>query len=153
MSMGSNKSSDPDGLTIEYIKKMWTIIHQDFFQMVKEFCCMGKFPSGLISSFICLIPKLDNLVTDRDFRPISLINCPLKIFLKALSVRLGKCLPLLVSDVQSSFMKNRNIMETFLIVEEVVHSIKLKQVKGFIIKVDLLRKHSILLVGTFYLSR
>lgn len=136
MSMDSNKSPGPDGISVEYLKKMWTSIHADILKMVQEFCYQGKLPNGLNSSFICLIPKKETPTSVCDFRPISLINCVLKILLKALSLRLGQHIPSLVSEVQSGFIKSRNITDSFLVTQEVVHSLQSKRVKGFILKLD-----------------
>lgn len=136
MCMNPNKSLGPDGISLEYLKMIWTKIHQDVLQMVQDFCHSGKFSNGLNSSFICLIPKEEPTSSILDYRPISLINCVLKIMLKVLSLRLGQYIPFLVLEVQSGFIRSRNITNCFLITQEVVHSLQSKRVNGFILKLD-----------------
>ena len=55
---------------------------------VNDFATNGKWPRGSNSSFLCLIPKVENPQQLDDFRPISLVGCLYKILSKALSLRL-----------------------------------------------------------------
>lgn len=41
-------------------------------------------------SYIVLVPKVSNLVTANDFRPISLLNCCVKMLTKLLAERLQR---------------------------------------------------------------
>ena len=90
-SMDSNKCPGPDGLNAKYIKEMWYLIHDDVHKMAATFYDSCSFPPGMNSSFISLIPKRQPSILVSDFRPISLINCIIKVVLKLLANRLGKC--------------------------------------------------------------
>jgi hypothetical protein len=57
--------------------------------------------------FICLIPKISNTSSIKDFRPISLLNCSFKIFTKNLTSHLHPILDRLIGDNQNAFLKGR----------------------------------------------
>lgn len=134
--MSLNKASGPDGITIEFIRKFWPKLYKDFHKIMADFHSNGTIPNGLNSSFITLIPKTKQPKLVTDFRPISLINCSLKILLKVMANRLRKVIPNIVLEEQSSFMKGRNITDSVLITIEVAHSLQTKAVEGFILKLD-----------------
>ena len=61
----------------------------------------------LSSTFIALIPKVKNLISITDFRPISLCNVIYKIISKVLANRLKIILPHIISPFQSAFIPGR----------------------------------------------
>lgn len=61
----------------------------------------GVLPAGMNSSFITLVPKVRNPTIFADFRPISLINCSLKVLSKLLASRLAVVLDKLISKHQT----------------------------------------------------
>jgi hypothetical protein len=63
------------------------------------------------SSYITLIPKIDNPSTPGDFKPISLLNCVLKIITKLLANRLQDIILSLVHKNQYGFLKKRSIQD------------------------------------------
>ncbi|GKE32766.1 RNA-directed DNA polymerase, eukaryota, partial [Tanacetum coccineum] len=69
---GTNKSPGPDGFSFEFSHKYWSFIDQDIFMAVKDFFMNGCFPRGCNSSFIALIPKIQDAKFVKDFRPIRL---------------------------------------------------------------------------------
>ena len=135
-SMNSNKSPGPDGINAAFLKNLWHMINKDVFRMANQFHVDGSLPPGLNSSFITLIPKISSPMRVTDFRPISLINCSLKILLKLLSIRLSRVLKSIISEEQFAFIKGRNISESVLIVQEIVHSMGSGEVEGIILKLD-----------------
>jgi hypothetical protein len=84
----NDKSPGPDGFNNEFIKGCWEIISEDVKQLIRDFF-EGKINlESINSSYITLIPKSDNPSTASDFRPISLLNCVMKIVTKLLANRL-----------------------------------------------------------------
>ncbi|GJV89336.1 RNA-directed DNA polymerase, eukaryota [Tanacetum coccineum] len=133
---GVNKSPGPDGYTFEFFRKYWTFIGNDIIQAVKAFFANGCFPRGCNSSFIALIPKIQDAKFVKDFRPISLIGSTYKIISKILANRLCLVLPDLISDVQSAFVANRQILDGPFILNELMSWCKHTKFKGMIFKVD-----------------
>nr|GFC97841.1 transposon TX1 uncharacterized [Tanacetum cinerariifolium] len=87
---GSNKASGPDGYSFLFIKIFWDLLKHDIQEFVVSFFSLGKFPQGVNSAFIMLIPKVYNPLFIKDYRPISLIGLHYKIVAKILSNRLSK---------------------------------------------------------------
>lgn len=87
--------------------------------MVKAFEINRSLPSGINSSFITLIPKVEASQNASEFRPISLINFTMKILLIAMASRLGKVMRKIISGNQSAFVKGRNISDNILIANKV----------------------------------
>ncbi|GJR90258.1 RNA-directed DNA polymerase, eukaryota [Tanacetum coccineum] len=116
--------------------KYWKLIDQDVVNVVSEFFSSGKFPLGCNSSFITLIPKMQDAKVIKDFRPISLIGSVYKIIVKLLANRLSLVIPDLISDVQSAFVTNRQILDGPFIINELISWCKLKKTKAMIFKVD-----------------
>nr|GEX00497.1 RNA-directed DNA polymerase, eukaryota [Tanacetum cinerariifolium] len=79
---GANKSPGLDGFTFEFFCKFWRIIDQDVFQAIFEFFKNDHIPRGCKSSFIALIPKIQDDELVKDFCPISLIRSVYKIITK-----------------------------------------------------------------------
>nr|KAJ0191956.1 hypothetical protein LSAT_V11C800414360 [Lactuca sativa] len=103
---------------------------------MKHFEASGYIDKGCNSSFIILVPKVQDPITINDFRPISLIGCLYKIISKVLAERLKKVVHLVVSSAQTTFIKNRNILDGPLILNEFISWVKRNKKKAFTFKVD-----------------
>lgn len=86
----SNKSPGPDGFNTDFIKKCWSIIKKDFYELCSQFHSGNLCLQSINSSFIALIPKKDGAATVNDYRPISLLSCTIKLLTKLLANRLQK---------------------------------------------------------------
>nr|GEW60008.1 RNA-directed DNA polymerase, eukaryota [Tanacetum cinerariifolium] len=117
---GTNKSPGPDGFSFEFCRKYWTTIDDDVFQAVKDSFVNRHFPRGCNSSFIALIPKIQDAKFVKYFPPISLIGSVYKIIAKILANRLCVVLSYLKSDVQSAFVANRQILDGPFILNELL---------------------------------
>ena len=80
--------------------------------------------------------KTISLVGFKEFRPISLIHNVYKIVAKVLSSCLKKVMHNLISENQTTFLAERQIIDGFLVANEAVHFLKRCRVSSFIFKVD-----------------
>nr|GEV79630.1 RNA-directed DNA polymerase, eukaryota, reverse transcriptase zinc-binding domain protein [Tanacetum cinerariifolium] len=126
----------PDGVTFGFIRRYWSLIEKDVVAAVQHFFTSGNFPKGCNASFIALIPKIPNAKLVKDFRPISLIGSLYKVIAKILANRLVGVLEDLVSEVQSAFVADRQILDGPLILNEVLQWCKAKKKQTFIFKID-----------------
>ncbi|XP_028082409.1 uncharacterized protein LOC114283731 [Camellia sinensis] len=131
-----NKAPGPDGFNLLAIRKCWNFMKGGIILFFNEFYAYGKLASGLISSFIALIPKCDNPCSLNEYRPISLIGSMYKILAKVLSNRLKSAIPSIISPTQSAFLGERFILDGVLVANEVLDWWRCKKKRGVIIKID-----------------
>jgi len=83
--MPADKSPGPDGFNGFFIKSCWHIIKEDFYILCFDFFNGDLDLQAINNSFITLVPKVNNPTGVNDFRPISLLNCVLKIITKLMA--------------------------------------------------------------------
>ncbi|GLT47499.1 hypothetical protein SLA2020_211940 [Shorea laevis] len=135
-SCDGSKGPGPDGYNFNFLKFAWQCIKEDFISFFAEFHRNGKLVRGLNSSFLTLIPKKLNAVELKDYRPISLLGCVYKLLAKVLSNRLKSVMAEIVSDTQSAFVGGRQLVDSVLVLNEVVDEIKKRKQAAFVFKAD-----------------
>ncbi|GKB35851.1 RNA-directed DNA polymerase, eukaryota [Tanacetum coccineum] len=115
---GDNKSPGPDGFTFKFFKKYWRFIGPDFCKAVMD----AKFVN--------------------DYRPISLIGSVYKVVTKILANRLATVIAGLVSDTQSAFVADRQILDGPFILNEVLDWCKRKNKQAMFFKVDFAKAYN-----------
>nr|GEY97065.1 RNA-directed DNA polymerase, eukaryota [Tanacetum cinerariifolium] len=104
---GENKSPGPDRFTFEFFRKYWDTLGSDFYAAVE-----------------C------------DFRPISLIGILYKVVTKILANCLSSVISDLISEVQTAFLPNRQILVGPFIINEILSWCKYKKQQAMVFKVD-----------------
>nr|GEZ97017.1 RNA-directed DNA polymerase, eukaryota, reverse transcriptase zinc-binding domain protein [Tanacetum cinerariifolium] len=91
---------------------------------------------GCNSLFVALIPKNSNPKFVTDYRPISLIGCLYKVVTKILALRLSAIISGLISDVQTTFVPGRQILDNPFIINELLAWCKHYKHQAMMFKVD-----------------
>ena len=86
--MAKRKAPGPDGLSIEFYTQCWSIVKNDFVNVLKEMYSTQVIHNRIKSGFITLIHKKGPKTEIFNYRPISLLNYDQKIFTKCLTNRL-----------------------------------------------------------------
>jgi len=107
----NNKAPRPDGFNSEFIKKCWHFIKDDFYALCLAFQNNLVCLQSINDTFITLIPKIDGAQKVGDFRPISLLNCSIKLITKLLANRLQAVILQLVHQNQYGFIRTRTIQD------------------------------------------
>lgn len=110
-SMPADKAPRPDGFNGLFIKKCWSIIKSDIYNLFLEFVEDKVNLAAINSSYIVLVPKISNPTTASDFRPISLLNCCVKLLTKLLAERLQLSILKIIHKNQYGFIRSRTIQD------------------------------------------
>lgn len=97
LEIGPLKALGPDGFLARFYQRNWGVIKADVIRAVKEFFSSGEMPEGINDTAIVLIPKTQQPLEMKDYRPISLCNVLYKVVSKCLVNRLRPILDDLIS--------------------------------------------------------
>ncbi|CAL1389652.1 unnamed protein product [Linum trigynum] len=139
-SIGPTQAPGSDGFTAKFFRSYWDIVGPLVVEAVGSFFANGKLLRSFNHTWITLIPKVEEVETMRQLRPISLCQVIYKIVSKILANRLAVVLPVVVSPEQNAFIKERQIVDNVLIGHEIMHYLKIKTKgkKGYMaLKVDM----------------
>ena len=132
-----DKSPGPDGFTMAFFQECWHVIETDILGFFNEFFEKGMFAYSLNATFVTLIPKKQNAINIRDFRPISLIGSVYKILAKVLANRLRRVLDGLISESQNAFVGGRQTLDSVLIANECLDNRNKCSISGVVCKLDI----------------
>jgi hypothetical protein len=135
------RSPGPDGWTSEFFIFFFDLVGADLLEMVEDSRKKGKICGGLNSTFLALIPKVNNPASFDDYRPISLCNLIYKVISKILANRIKPILARCLSAEQLGFLKGRRIQDAIGAAHESLHSIKKKNLKSLVLKLDLKKSY------------
>ena len=82
------------------------------------------------------MPKLKLPNNIKQLRPICLLNVIYKIITKVLTIRLSKIAERIISKNQMAFTPGRNILDGVVILQEVLHKLRVKKEQGIVLKLD-----------------
>jgi len=112
--MDTHASPGPDGFGPSFYRTFWQHIRGDLQLLFNDFHSGELDLDGLNQALLVLLPKKDGARTADAFRPISLQNCPMKLFSKVMVNRLKSAIPALIDPDQTDFVHGRNIAENFV---------------------------------------
>lgn len=102
-----SKTPEPDSLNFEFIQNIWSILEAYLINLMDEFHSNTKLPKAIATSFIALVPNIQNPQELRSYKPICLVGCLYKILSKMLASRLKRNLYNVVSGSQPAFVPGK----------------------------------------------
>ena len=91
----------------------------------------------LNSAYITLLPKKQDVISVKDYRPISLVHSFAKLVTKLMANRLAGHLDQMVSPNQSAFIKGRFILDNFMLVQHTTKFLHQQKQSWVLLKLDI----------------
>jgi hypothetical protein len=136
--MPADRALGPDGYTGQFYKSCWNIIKADLMAAIMTLFQGDNRKLWLLNSaYLTLIPKKDDTISAKDFRPISLIHSFAKLITKILANRLAPLLDSLVAANQSAFIQGRCIHDNFILVQQPIKLFHKLKVPSLFLKLDI----------------
>lgn len=134
--MDRNASPGPDGFGPSFYRAFWPQLKPLVSSLFSDFQAGALDLDGLNRAHLILLPKREGICSADGFRPISLQNCPMKLFSKAMANRLKKVIPSLIAADQTSFVQGRNIAENFVYAAHLLSCCYKRKAPTAILKLD-----------------
>jgi hypothetical protein len=131
------KSPGPDGFPIRFYQSFWDIIKRDLNKMINYTLHKQKIRGATNSTFLALIPKESNPSNFSRFCPISLCNSSNQMIIEIIATWLYPLLSKLISENQGAFLKDKQITNNIVLVQEAIHSSKKSKAPGVVVKLDM----------------
>jgi hypothetical protein len=109
-----DKSPGPDGVGSGFYRDFWDTTKVDILNIFHQFYNEDLQLERHNRSYIILIRKKEDSCRPDAYRPISLLNCPVKLVTKVLALRLQDQIQNLIDDDQTGFVHNRCIADNFV---------------------------------------
>ena len=137
LTFSNDKSPGSDGLPIEFYKAFWPEIKELLCSVYNSSFSEKSLPNSMRRSVITLLPKKGkDLLSLKNWRPISLLNSDYKILAKLLSLRIQKVLPKLISNDQYGFLKGRFIGENIRLFIDIQNFCRAHHIEGVALSID-----------------
>ena len=133
----NNKAPGNDGLTAEFYKQWWHLFGVYLVNSLNASYYCGELTNSQKQGIITLILKKDKekrMV--ESYRPITLLNVNLKVGSKAITARVSEVLPVIISEEQAAFVKDRYIGDAVRTVADVIQFTKFSNIPGILLSID-----------------
>lgn len=134
--MNVNSAPGPDGFGPAWYAACWPVVKDDIMQFLNAFHSSAIELDKINRAHIVLLPKCEGATAPKDFRPVSLQNCPVKVVNKILTSRLQIHIQKLVDIDQTGFIRGRSISENFVYATELVQYCHRNKLPTVVLKLD-----------------
>ena len=125
-----------DGIINEFYKLYWSVIGEDFVEVINEIEQDGQLAPNQNLGVITLLYKAGDRNDLSNWRPITVLNSDYKIIEKILSNRMKHVLGRIVQNDQKAYLANRQIGENVRLNEDVIFYCEKYKKPGAVLYVD-----------------
>ena len=131
-----NKSPGEDGLPIEFYRKFWNEIKKYLFNSYKYSLTNGNLSITQKRGVISLLPKKNDLLLLKNWRPLTLLNVDYKILAKLIATRLKEALIHLINSDQTGFLEKRFIGHNITSLIEIIEFCEENDLAAVLLSID-----------------
>ena len=135
-SMARNKTPGEDGLPAEFYTVFWNDIKLYIMSSYQYSFENNSLSITQKRGILCLLPKRSDPLQLKNWRPISLLNVDYKLVAKVVAERLKTCLPYLINEDQSGFIKGRYIGQNIVSLTDIIHYTEENDIPALLVSVD-----------------
>ena len=133
--MNLNKAPGIDGIPIEFYLKYWDLIKTEITEIITNIIKGSLLNDNQRKAIITLLPKNGDLSLLKQWRPISLICCDVKIVAKLLAKRIKPLLFSLLSENQFC-IEGRSIVDCTTKIRDIMYYLGKNNKTGAVINID-----------------
>ena len=137
MASPKGKSPGPDGIVAELYRDMYDVIKDGLLEVVQEMWADCYVPEEMLRGVVVLIPKKDGGRSIKGLRPLTLLNCDVKILSRILTVRLARLSDKLLHPSQVRPGGLRNMAAALCDLRDVISYLHHYKYPGCILTIDL----------------
>ena len=126
-----------DGFPGEFYKQFAMLLIPDLHMVFTGLMETAGEMHPLNVSYIVLIPKKEMAKKPGEYRPISLLHGVQKLFSKVLANRLQQYMHQIILDVQTGFQRGRQMTESYVYAQQVLHLSKKEKIPLALLKLDI----------------
>ena len=134
--MQLNKSPGEDGLPIEFYRHFWNEISLYLFNSYKYSLTIGNLSITQKRGVISLLPKKNDLLLLKNWRPLTLLNVDYKILAKVIATRLKGALIHLINNDQTGFLEKRFIGHNIASLIEIIEFCEDNDIAAVLLSID-----------------
>ena len=134
--MQLNKSPGEDGLPIEFYRAFWHEIKNYLFNSYKYSLENGNLSITQKRGVISLLPKKNDLLLLKNWRPLTLLNVDYKILAKVIATRLKEALIHLINSDQTGFLEKRFIGHNIASLIEIIEFCEENDLAAVLLSID-----------------
>lgn len=136
MASPRGKSPGLDGIVAELYREFWPLISSAMHEVVTELWENGV-PEEMLRGVVVFIPKKKDGKTVKDYRPLTLLNCDLKLYARVLATRLARLQDKLLHPSQVRPGGVRNMTAALCDLRDVISYLDNTKSPGCVLTIDL----------------